>query len=245
MEKVTYLIEHELSEDKFYDFCVNDLLPPLQTLNANNVCFAICDDAVEAAKEKRYLTTAPSYNIFLTFFLPTALQLDGDLAGDAAIEFANVLSHSIRCDRYVVTESMVLDPSKNSSETTKIKRLSGWMQLALLTQPEKLSREAWLETWLYSHTKIAVETQSTFGYTQNLVQRSLPDTQLAIDGVVTEHFPNEAMTSLDVFYDADNNEAKRQQKEQAMMESCARFIDFSSINVIPMSAYVVHDNNTH
>lgn len=242
MEKIVYLIEHKINKDELYNFCTSELIPQLQGLGASNINFGVADEAVSAADEKRYLTTASDFNIYLTFFLPTALMLDGWLAEESGKKLSALLKTTSRYDRYVVNESLVLDPTANlENNDDQIRRVSGWMQLALLTKPEKMSRENWLETWLYSHTQIAVETQSTFGYIQNLVQRILPDTRLAIDGVVTEHFPDAAMTSLEAFYAADDDSEKQQENEQAMMESCARFIDFSSINVIPMSAYIVTD----
>lgn len=242
MEKIVYLIEHKTDHDQLYDFCANKLIPELQGLDAKSISFGICNDAVKAASEKRYLTTATDYTIYLSFFLPTALMLDGWLENDSAKKLTKLLKTTSRYDRYVVNESLVLDPANSlQSNQVNIQRVPGWMQLALLTKPEKMNRQDWLETWLYSHTQIAVETQSTFGYVQNLVQRFLPDTRFALDGVVTEHFPDAAMTSLEAFYAADDDPQKQQENEQAMMESCARFIDFTSINVIPMSAFMVAD----
>ncbi len=244
MEKIVYLIEYKTDHEQLYDFCARQLIPELHGLGAKSISFGICDDAVAAASEKRYLTTAPDYTIYFSFFLPTALMLDGWLENDSAKKLTSLLKSTNRYDRYVVNESLVLDPANSlENNESEIQRIPGWMQLALLTKPEPMKREEWLETWLYSHTQIAVETQSTFGYIQNLVQRFLPDSRLAIDGVVTEHFPDAAMTSLEAFYAADDDPQKQQQNEQAMMESCARFIDFTSINVIPMSAYSVADKN--
>ena len=47
------------------------------------------------------------------------------------------------------------------------------------------------------------------------------------------------MTSDHDFYDTGGDEALLQARMTEMMESCVRFIDFESIDVIPMSEYLV------
>ena len=61
---------------------------------------------------------------------------------------------------------------------------------------------------------------------------------LEIDAVVEENFPAEAMNSQLAFYAAES-EAGYQANFSAMIESCARFIDFDRINVVPTSEYLV------
>jgi len=241
MEKITYLIKANLPNDKLYAYVKDDLIQTLLNLAASNIVFGISDKAVADAAEKRFVTTAPDYNIYLSFYLSTALDLDGWLARQSALELQhNLNSKTEICHRYVVSDSCVLDPLNAVKHKRKgIARMPGWMQLALLNKPEVLSRDEWLETWLYSHTQVAVETQSTFGYQQHIVQRALPDTTHTLDAIVTEHFPDAAMKSSEAFYDAVGDEKKLQVHERTMMESCSRFIDFSNISVIPMSAYVV------
>ncbi len=241
MEKITYLIKSKLPSETLYVYVTEELVPALTNLAANNIVFGISDSLVKNASEKKLLTTAPDYNLYLSFYLPTALELDGWLARQSALELQSKLDTSTDvCHRYVVSDSCVLDPLLAvTNKTTDIAKIPGWMQLALLNQPDTLSREAWLEIWLYSHTQIAVETQSTFGYQQHIVQRALPNTDQSPDAIVTEHFPDAAMNSLDAFYDAKGDAEKQQRHEQSMMESCGRFIDFTSISVIPMSAYLV------
>ncbi len=78
------------------------------------------------------------------------------------------------CDRvaaYLVTESTpLLAPLELGSRTT------GLANVALLRQPAELDYASWLQRWQHDHTPVAIETQSTFGYTQNAVVRALtPD----------------------------------------------------------------------
>jgi hypothetical protein len=72
---------------------------------------------------------------------------------------------------YLVTESV---PLRN---TTRVAapgdRTDGFANLAFLRRPERLTREAWLDAWQNGHSQLAIDTQSTFGYTQNVVVRPL------------------------------------------------------------------------
>ena len=92
---------------------------------------------------------------------------------------------------------------------------------------------------------VPIDTQSTFGYRQNVVVRVLGEDTLVFDAIVEENFPPEAMTSDHAFYDTGGDEEQLQQRMTTMMESCARFIDFEHIDVIPMSEYVIKPLGLH
>ena len=82
------------------------------------------------------------------------------------------------CDQlaaYLVTESVPLPaPLELGSRTT------GLANVALLRRPAELDQASWLQRWQHDHTPVAIETQSTFGYTQNAVVRALtPDAPAA------------------------------------------------------------------
>jgi hypothetical protein len=109
--------------------------------------------------------------------------------------------------------------------------------VVLLRRPQWLSEAKWLDIWQGSHTGIAIDTQSTFGYRQNRVLQSLSTSGPVIDAIVEENFPPEAMTSPAVFYAADDNPERLQQHIKAMIESCQRFIDFDHLDCLPMSEY--------
>ena len=47
--------------------------------------------------------------------------------------------------------------------------------VAVLQRPDELAREEWLHRWLVDHTPIAIATQATFGYVQNIVIRPVTD----------------------------------------------------------------------
>lgn len=140
---------------------------------------------------------------------------------------------------YLVTES---EPLVNTAHPARDgERVYGMNQVVCLQKPPRLSTEDWIKVWHGSHTQLALETQSTFCYRQNVVARALTYGAPACDAIIEENFPPEAMTSQHVFYDAVGDDARLQRNQKAMMESCARFIDFDKIDVLPTSEYVLRN----
>ena len=70
---------------------------------------------------------------------------------------------------YLVTESVPLPPPPTAAG----QRTAGLANVALLRRPDDLDEATWLARWHVDHTPVAIETQSTFGYTQNAVVRAL------------------------------------------------------------------------
>jgi hypothetical protein len=118
-------------------------------------------------------------------------------------------------------------------------RLYGMCHVVFLKKPAGQSREDWLAVWKDSHTQIAIDTQSTFGYRQNVIVRAMGDHTVPCDAIVEEHFPSQAMASDHAFYDAEGNDALLQERMTAMMESVGRFVDFEHLDVLPMSEYLI------
>lgn len=133
---------------------------------------------------------------------------------------------------YHVTESEILLSDHGSDGT----RNDGFNQLAFLRQPERLAYEEWRSIWLSEHTDVAIKTQSTFGYRQNLVVRALMSDAPKIHAVVEENFPLEALNDPKVFFDA-RDESSLKANELKLMNSCARFIDFDQLDCYSMSEY--------
>ncbi|EUA42515.1 ethD domain protein [Mycobacterium xenopi 4042] len=75
------------------------------------------------------------------------------------------------CDQlgaYLVTESVPLPAPLEIG-----RRTNGLANMALLRRPADMDEETWLARWQRDHTPVAIETQATFGYTQNWVVRVL------------------------------------------------------------------------
>ena len=85
---------------------------------------------------------------------------------------------------------------------------------------------------------MAIETQATFGYMQNVVWRALTPDAPAIDGIVEELFPAEAITDLRAFFGAaaDADLADRMNR---MIASTSAFGANEHIDTVPTSRYVL------
>ena len=57
-------------------------------------------------------------------------------------------------------------------ETPHAARLDALANVAVLKRPDDLGRDEWLHRWLVDHTPIAIATQASFGYVQNIVTRA-------------------------------------------------------------------------
>jgi len=106
-----------------------------------------------------------------------------------------------------------------------------------LEVPQTQSHADWLGHWMNHHTQIAIETQANFYYCQNIVTRPLTPDAPPWAGIVEECFPDAAMADRAVFFDAKGDPDKEKRHFKAMMASCARFIDFQTLTVVPMSEY--------
>ncbi len=134
---------------------------------------------------------------------------------------------------YLVTESVPLSAPLTESGA----RTAGLANIALLRRPAGLDQESWLARWQRDHTSVAIETQSTFGYTQNWVVRTLTPDAPGIAGIVEELFPQEAITDLKAFFGAaDDNDL--QDRLGRMVASTTAFGANENIDTVPTSRYV-------
>jgi hypothetical protein len=140
------------------------------------------------------------------------------------------------CDRlgaYLVTESAPL-PGPDVEPGT---RTTGLANIALLRRPAELDVSTWLGRWQRDHTSVAIETQSTFGYTQNWVVRTLTPGAPEFAGIVEELFPIEAVTDLRAFFGAADD-ADLQDRLGRMVASTSAFGANQNIDTVPTSRYV-------
>src|SRR5581483_1816697 len=135
---------------------------------------------------------------------------------------------------YLVTESVPLPASCAGIG----ERTTGLANIALLRRPDHMDRDTWLQRWQLNHTEVAIETQSTFGYTQNAVWRALTHDAPAIDGIVEELFPAKAITDLRAFFGAADD-ADLQDRMSRMIASTSAFGANENIDTVPTSRYVL------
>ena len=122
-------------------------------------------------------------------------------------------------------------------ETPDGQRTDGLLNVALLRRPDGMTRAAWLERWLDQHTAVALETQATFGYLQNVVVEPLLEGQATVDAIVEELFPMAAATDLHAFYGSDGDDEELTRRMTRMLESVAGFGADENIDVVPTSRY--------
>jgi hypothetical protein len=154
--------------------------------------------------------------------------------GDQAKAALDLLAQE--CDQlgaYLVTESvpMVAPPCEPGTRTR------GLANIALLRRPADLDQAKWLNRWQLDHTPVAIETQSTFGYTQNWVVRALTPDAPGIAGIVEELFPAEAITDLKAFFGAADDR-DLQDRVSRMVASTTAFGANENIDTVPTSRYV-------
>ena len=134
---------------------------------------------------------------------------------------------------YLVTESVPLPPPP----TVAGQRTAGLANVALLRRPADLDEETWLSRWHIDHTPVAIETQSTFGYTQNAVVRALTSAAPPISAIVEELFPAEAISDLHAFFGAADDNDLRSRMDR-MLASTAAFGANENVDTVPTSRYV-------
>ena len=110
---------------------------------------------------------------------------------------------------WVVDERRPLDPP----ETADGSRADALANVAILRRPDELSREEWLHRWLEHHTPVAIETQATFGYLQNVVVAPVTPDAPRVDALVEELFPPEAITDIHAFYGSGGDDAELDQAD--------------------------------
>lgn len=231
MEKVIYLLSRPDGAPSagFAERLVGEVGPNLVAAGARGVQVNVVDEAVEPAAGLRIVATPPPPDAFVSVWVDSAVPL---LRGPVDAVVLGAGEHVLA---YLVTES---EPIVPGGSTGADGRTDGFAQVAMLQRPPRLGEEEWLRLWLEHHTPVAVETQATFGYTQNVVTRALLGDGHH-DAVVEELFPAAAMTDQHAFYDAAGDDEKLARRQAAMLASVDRFIDLDKIDVIPTSRYVI------
>ena len=135
---------------------------------------------------------------------------------------------------YLVTESVPLPPPR----TDPGERTPGFANVALLRRPAELDEATWLSRWHDDHTQVAIDTQSTFGYTQNAVARALTEGAPPISAIVEELFPIEATSDLHAFFGA-TDDADLTDRMARMVASTSAFGANRDVDTVPTSRYVL------
>ena len=223
MEKLVYLIFHDadLPGAELRSALVEKVAPALRAGGAFEITVHVQDEHVAAGTPLR--RSDPPIRAMVSFWLH-----DSD---DRAACEAALAPHARRLAGYLVLESRPL-----LHEAPRGSRTPGANQVTCIARKQGLSTDEFLRIWRGDHRKVAVETQSTFGYVRNIVVRPLSEGAPLWDGIVEESFPIGALTDPKVFYDAGSDEVL-QRNMARMMESCRRFLDFGPLEYTHMSEY--------
>lgn len=232
MEKVVYVLWRDPAApvEAWSQALREHAVPALADAGARGLQVNVTDEAV-AASIVRLVELEPQMEATVGLWLDSAR----DAARQVHDRVLGAVAGVARLAAYAVTESEPLrDPAR---DVPAGERTPGFANLAFLRRPADMSLPAWIDAWHNGHTDVAIATQSTFGYVQNVVARPLTPDAPAIDGIVEELFPVEALTSLHAFFAAaDDDELAANMGRMA--RSVARFGADRSIDVVPTSRYV-------
>src|SRR5262245_61289737 len=231
MEKVVYLVWRDPATpvEDWSRALREQVAPALVAGGARGVQVNVADEAVAGAF-LRLAELDPQPEAVVAVWVDS-----GRDAARAPLDAA-LGAEATRIAAYAVTES---EPLPNTAHPAPPgERTAGFANVALLRRPAGMAPADWIDAWHNGHTDVANETQSTFGYVQNVVARPLTADAPAIDAVVEELFPIEALTDMHAFFAAaDDDELARNLAR--MSASTARFGADRNVDVIPTSLYVI------
>jgi hypothetical protein len=117
-------------------------------------------------------------------------------------------------------------------------RADSLANIAVLRRPDAMSREEYLDIWLGDHTTIAMATQDTHGYVQNIVEEAMTPSSPEISAIVEELFPMAGMTDMHAFYGSGGDDKELNRRLTELMASVARFGADQGLDLVPTSRYV-------
>lgn len=155
---------------------------------------------------------------------------DGDVA--AVVDVLSSAADQVA--GYEVDEHRPLDPP----EAWDGSRADALANVAVLRRPDELSRNEWRARWLGPHTQVAIETQATFGYLQNVVLRPVTPAAPRVDAIVEELFPPEAVGDIHAFYGSGGDDAELSRRLTRLMESVATIGADRDLDLVPTSRWL-------
>lgn len=226
MEKVIVLVRAEEPDDAWCERIRGPVADELLELGVHGLAVNVRDSAVRHSL-MTLTTLSPPVAAVISIWTHQAY---GEQV-TAAIELLGRQGESVAA--YLVTESVPIPPPDVIGD-----RCPGFANVALLRRPADLEHATWLTRWHIDHTPVAIETQATFGYTQNAVVRPLTPDAPAIDGIVEELFPDAATTDLHAFFGAADD-ADLEDRMKRMFASTSAFGATDNIDTVPTSRYLL------
>lgn len=231
MEKIVCALwanEGGIQED-FNARLLASLAPALAAAGARHIRVNLRDAVVAPAAPLIQRWQSPQQDAVVQFWVPSANALFRGPV-DAALA-----AHCGRFAAWLVCESTVIRNSAHPPHSGH--RTWGWSQASFISFRSDIGKEAACAIWRSHHTRVAIDTQANFEYIQNRIVEPLTSNAPHYDAFVEECFALEAMTDPQCFFDAAGDPARFDANLAVMMDSCARFIDFARIDIIPTSQY--------
>lgn len=226
MEKLIYSL-WEAQEGKLRD----ELADAMAAAGAQNLRINIADEHVTDGAGLIQSRGEPLPNAVLQFWMPSSNPIFRKSLDDVIARY---------CSSYhgwLVAESTIIENEDHPPQTSA--RTEGFAQMAFLTLPSGKTWQQWRDVWRDYHTQVAIDTQSNFEYRQNMVIEPLTAEAPPFVAIIEECFPKAALSDPFVFFDAVGDQAKFDKNLGRMMESCGRFIEMGTIDVIPTSQYQI------
>ena len=183
------------------------------------------DDA-DVAEAMRIPTFPEPIGAIVSVWLSDAAE-----PGGLSSSFAQVAE---RHHGWLVDERRPIDPPESWDGT----RTDALANVAVLRRPEDLTHDEWLHRWLVDHTPVAIATQATFGYLQNVVVEAVTDRAPFVSALVEELFPSEAITDIHAFYGSGGDDAELNDRLTRLMASVGRFGADRDLDLVPSSRYL-------
>ncbi|MGH3725724.1 MAG: hypothetical protein ACRDUS_16565 [Mycobacterium sp.] len=227
MEKVIFVLRQpsDAATDEWAEQLHSEAADRIQAAGAHGLTVCVHDAAVRAAG-LRLITLDPPFAAAVSVWVqqsygPAVRKIEAILTASSAV------THG-----YLVTESVPL-PSTHSELRS---RSTGFTNIALLRRPADMPFEAWRRQWQGVHTQNALELQSTIGYEQNLVVRTVTTDAPEVSAIVLEQFPTPALTDPLAWYDASNQQ-QLGERAMAMLESVKAFGAHTNLDTVATSRF--------
>ncbi|WP_284337532.1 hypothetical protein [Comamonas sp. NoAH] len=180
-----------------------DLGGSLARIDATQVSVMVVDADVDKVAAQCMTASADPLMGMVSLWLDKSNMLD---PVQAALQ-----KHAARLHAYHVHE-FVPYPEKRSMRRAQVQadvaigqRTPGMCQESLFQRPAWLELAQWMYYWRDCHAFNAYALQSIFDCRQNIVVESLTPQAQLIHAIVEEHYPSDAIGSLDGFYGAQGD----------------------------------------
>jgi hypothetical protein len=225
MQKLFYLLFDDAQSDgtKLRESICRDAVPAIRRVGGTEIVVFGADEDVAAGSPVR--NCDPPIRAMVSFWMEDATdRAPAENALEALVDTPPV--------GFIVLESRPLVHAR-----TKGARTPGMKQITCITRRPDLDEAEFIRIWHDDHRRVALETQSTFGYVRNEIVRSLtPGMLRGWSAIVEESFPIEALADPHVFFAASSAE-EYQANLSRMIESCRRFMRLDALDVTFVSEY--------